>query len=210
MIRGRGAGIGVFVAITMVAVLLAALAPPVSAHADFITSSPAPYDIWNVVPGSVSVTVSEAVQPGSQTILVTNLTGARVDVGSTQLSATDPTTFSIGLRSGIGPSVYTVTWAVVSADDGHFTAGTFYFMVSYRDGTLPGRFPQTGPLDLAQPISPLDIGLEATNFVGFSIAFGGILLVGFVWAPLGGALEPADRPSPADGFRALLRFARLG
>jgi copper transport protein len=192
------------------AILLGAGAGPASAHADFISSNPPPYAIWNVVPGSVSITVSEAVQPGAETITVTNLTGAQVDDKATQISPTDPATFRVGLISGLGPSVYAVTWVAVSADDGHFTSGTFYFMVTYKDGRLPGQFPQTGPLVVHQPISPLDVALEAVGFVGFAAAFGGILLVGLLWAPLVSSLEPADRKNPAEGFRALLRFARWG
>ncbi len=191
-------------------VLVVTGAPPASAHADFLSSTPSPYAIWNYVPGSVSVTLSEAIQPGSPTILITNLTGARVDTGPAQISPTDPDTISVHLLNGLGPSVYTVTWAVVSADDGHFTAGTFYFMVAYKDGSLPGQFPQTGALNLSQPISPADVALEAAGFVGFAAAFGGILLVGLLWAPLGASVEAADRERPAQGFRAVLGFARLG
>ncbi len=190
--------------------LLLAAAPQASGHADFLSSTPSPYAIWNQVPTAVSVTLSEAVQPGSPTILITNLTGARVDTGPTNVSPTDPDTISVHLLSGLGPSVYTVTWAVVSADDGHFTAGTFYFMVSYKDGRLPGQFPQTGALALSEPLSPLDVALEAAGFVGFAAAFGGILLVGLLWAPLGAGVEAADRERPAQGFRAVLGFSRLG
>ena len=207
--RGRIATALLWACLVAPALLLAGAAPA-SGHADFLTSSPSPYAIWNYVPGTVSVTLSEAIQPGSPTILVTNLTGARVDTGPAEVSSTDPDTASVHLLSGLGPSVYTVTWAVVSADDGHFTAGTFYFMVQYKDGRLPGQFPQTGALALNQPLSPLDVALEATGFVGFAAAFGGILLVGLLWAPLGAGLEAADRERPAEGFRAVLGFSRLG
>lgn len=192
------------------AALLSFGAPPASAHADFLSSTPPPYAQYNRMPTAVSITVSEAVQPGSERISVTNLTGTRVDDGQTQLSPTDPTTFSVGLIAGLGPSVFTVTWVAVSADDGHFTAGTFYFMVTYPDGRLPGQFPQTGPLNLNQPISPLDVAFEAVGFVGFAAAFGAILLVALLWSPLGSSLEPAERDGPIEGFRALLRFARWG
>lgn len=199
-----------FALLTLITVSALAATPPAAAHAEFISASPGPYDIWNTVPASVSVTVSEAIQPGSAALVITNLTGARVDEGSTQISQTDPATFSVRLLSGIGPSVYTVTWAVVSADDGHFTAGTYYFMISYHDGTLPGQFPQTGALDIRQPISPIDVALEAANFVGFAVAFGGTILVAFLWAPLGSSLESSEQEGPAEGLRAILRFARWG
>ncbi len=198
-----------FVVLTAVAVLLVA-APIASAHADFVTSTPAPYDIWNLSPTYVSVTVSEAVQPGSPVITVTNQTGARVDRGPTQISPTDPTTFTVALEPGIGPSVYTVTWSVVSADDGHFTAGTFYFMVTNRDGTLPGHWPLTGTLGESQPISPVDVGLKAAEFLGFSVVFGGALLAALLWVPASAGLDAQVATGPAEGLRALIRFAQFG
>lgn len=208
MARGRVAVIAGVLAAGLLCGLLAA-SVPAAAHADFVTSTPAPYDIWNVVPASVSVTVSEAVQPGSPTITVTNSSHDPVTAGRAQLSPTDPTTFTVPLRSGIGPSVYTVTWSVVSADDGHFTAGTFYFMVAHRNGTLPGQFPQTGSLIQNQPISPIEVVLDAGSFVGFAIAFGSTLVAALLWSPLASTGETEARP-PAEGFRALLGFARLG
>ncbi len=181
-----------------------------AAHADFLTSTPAPYDIWNVAPTYVSVTVSEPVQPGSPEIVVTDGNGTRVDTGPTTISSIDPDSFSVHLVSGIGPSVYTVTWSVVSADDGHFTAGTFYFMVEYRDGTLPGTWPATGTIAVSQPISPLDVGLEAAAFIAFSAVFGTTLLAALLWIPAGAALDPSEQAGPSEGLAALLRLGRLG
>lgn len=185
-------------------------ATPATAHADFLSSSPSPCDIWNIAPSSVRVTVSEAVQSGSPTIVVTNTTGVRVDRGPAFLSPTDPATFTVALASGIGPSVYAVTWGAIAADDGHFTAGTFYFMIEYRNGTLPGRFPQSCNLSVAQPISPTEVGLQAAGFVALSIAFGASLVAGLLWIPYGSGLEGKDQTAPAEGLRALLRFARWG
>lgn len=203
--------IGPLLLVAIVAgLVLLATSVPGAAHAEFLTSSPAPFDIWNVAPTFVSVTVSEAVQPGSPEITVTNGTGVRVDAGTTTLSPTDPTTFSVRLAAGIGPSVYTVTWSVVSADDGHFTAGTFYFMIEYRNGTLPGTFPQTGTITVEQPISPLDVGLEGASFLAFAAAFGSALVAALLWIPAGADLPPSDLRGPSEGLRALLRIAQLG
>ncbi|HYM39682.1 MAG TPA: CopD family protein [Thermoplasmata archaeon] len=209
MPRGRRVALAALLAGGL-ALALWATSAPAAAHADFLASTPAPYDIWNVAPAYVSVTVSEAVQPGSPTITVTNGTNHRVDTGPTQLSPTDPATFAVHLLSGIGPSVYTVTWSVVSADDGHFTAGTFYFMIAYRNGTLPGAFPRTGAVSQSQPISPIDVSLDAANFIGFAIAFGSTLVAALLWSPMAFAGAAEGRAPPAEGFRALLSFARLG
>ena len=200
----------VLAAVLVSALALVGIARPVSAHAEFLSSTPAPYDIWNIPPTYVSVTVSEAVQSGSPSISVTAMNGTRVDLGVTVLSPTDPATFSVRLAAGLRPSVYTVTWSLVSADDGHFTAGTFYFMMSSPDGTLPGPWPQTGTLAVDQPISPLDVGLEAVGFIAFSIAFGGTLLAGLLWIPAASGLEPDQSAGPRAGLDALLRWARLG
>lgn len=209
MAQGRSAAVVGVVALGLVLGLLGA-ATPTAAHADFITSTPAPYDIWNIVPTYVSVTVSEAVQAGSANITVLNGTRANVDAGPTRLAQTDPTTFTVALLSGIGPSVYTVTWSVLSADDGHFSAGTFYFMVAYRNGTLTGQFPQTGPVIQNQPISPIDVALEGANFVGFAIAFGSTLVAALLWSPMATTGEGKEGTPPVEGFRGLLRFARIG
>lgn len=209
MARGPRVAPVLLVALGLLVALLAAAAPA-AAHADFVRSTPAPFDIWNVAPTYVSVTVSEAVQPGTPTITVTNSTDVRVEEGAARLSPTDPTTFTVPLVPGIGPSVYAVTWTAVSADDGHFTAGTFYFMIAYRNGTLPGKFPVTGTIAQSQPVSPMDVALDAGNFVGFSIAFGSTLVAALLWTPVGSALEGTERDGPTDGLRALLRFAQIG
>lgn len=191
------------------AIALFVCSTPAAAHADFLSSTPSPYDIWNVAPTYVAVRVSEAVQPGSALITVTDLNGTRVDSGPTTLSSSDPTTFFVRLTAGIGPSVYTVTWSVVSADDGHFTAGTFYFMVAYRDGTLPGTWPQTGTVAESRPVSPAEVGLEAAAFLSFAAAFGPIFLAALLWTPAGAGLDPSERGGPAEGLEALLRLARV-
>ncbi len=209
MRHGRAAALAVLLTTALLAGLLVASAPA-AAHADFVSSTPAPYDIWNVAPTFVTVTVSEAVQPGSARIMVSNGTGANVTSGPTDLSSTNPAMFTVHLQSGIGPSVYTVTWSVISADDGHFSAGTFYFMVAYRNGTLPGQFPQTGTIVQEQPISPVDVALESADFLGFAAAFGSTLVAALLWAPMPAPGAGPESEPPAEGFRDLLRFARLG
>ncbi len=191
------------------ALALLAVAPPASAHADFISSTPAPFAIWNQAPTYVSVTVSEAVEPGTPTLTVVNRNGTRVDVGPVTLSPTHPTVFSVSLESGIGPSVYTVTWSVVSADDGHPSAGSFYFMISYPDGALPGVFPVTGTISQEQAVPPLDVALEGIGFIAFSVAFGGMLLTMLLWIPAGWDLEGEALAGPRDGLQALLRMSSL-
>ncbi len=188
---------------------LLGLSVGVSAHAQFVSSIPRPFDIWTYSPATVTVTLSEAVQPGSASIFATNLTNARVDRGPTAISPTDPATFSVAVP-GIGPSVYTVTWSAVSADDGHFSAGTFYFIVRNRDGSLPGPFPQGSGAAPPEPVSPLEVALRALDFLGFSMAFGTLMFVVLIWGPARTDLGADEFTGPEDGERVLLGFARLG
>lgn len=183
--------------------------PYVSAHAEFVSSFPAPYEIlfrYNLT--EVRVTVSEAVQPGSASITVTNQTNVRFDRGPTNLSANDPTTFSVAV-SGVGPGVYTVVWSAISADDGHFNTGAFYFMVRNLDGSLPGTFPLGGPSGSAAA-SPVDIALRAADFIAFALAFGTLFFVLLLWLPMRSDLEGKLAEEAAGEERGLLRIARWG
>ncbi len=196
-------------ALLLVSIVGLALVPAVSAHAEFVSSSPSPFEIWTVSATSIRVTLSEAVQASSARILVTNMSGGRVDQGATTLSATDPSTFSVG-TPGLGPSVYTVTWSAISADDGHFSVGTFYFMVRNSDGTLPGAFPQGSGAVSAEFVSPLDVGLRALEFGGFCVAFGTLMFLLLLWEPARRNLEGPAAASALEANGALLAFARLG
>ena len=195
-------------------VLLAGLAPFASAHAEFVSSSPAPYDIWSYAPSAVTITVSEAVQPGTPSIVVTDMKGVLVDSGTATLSPSDPTTFTVQL-TGMHPSVYTVVWTAISADDGHFTTGYFYFIVENKDSSLPGGFPTSPPpgfgaSSAAQPIPPQQVALRAALFMGFAVAFGGILFVVLIWRPSLLAAEGTERAAASEGLVAVLGLARYG
>ena len=197
----------------IVLVALVGLAPPASAHAEFVRSSPAPYDIWSYAPSPVYLTVSEAVEPGSPSLVVTDAKGLLVS-GTTVLSTTDPTSFSVAL-SNMHPCLYTVIWTAISADDGHFTTGYFYFIVENPDGSLPAGFPTAPPPGFGasatgQPIPPEEGALHAALFISFAVVFGGLLTVLLIWRPAFLAAEPDERAAASGGFLAVLRMAWFG
>lgn len=187
--------------------LLIVTSPNAAAHAEFVSAFPGPYDIlYGTVPSSVTITVSEAVQPGSATIDVTNATGARIDRPPTVLSSLDPTTFSVPVP-GIGPGVYTVSWSVISADDGHLSAGSYYFMIRNPDGSLPGAFPQAAP---PPPPSTTGIVLQAADFIGFALAFGPLAFLLLLWLPVRETPSGAASGEEANPQGSLLRLSRIG
>jgi copper transport protein len=193
--------------IALLAVSLSAIAPAGQAHAEYASSDPPDRGILPQAPTRVTITLSEAVQVGTPSIRLTDVNGTRLDAGPTNLSGSNPRTFSVALRA-IGPGVYTVAWNGVSAVDGHFTAGSFAFAVQSPDGTLPGPLP--APTSSARPISLLEIAGRFLSFAGLAVALGAALVAGFLWIPAGEASGLADRPSFAWGYRALLQWGWAG
>ena len=181
----------------------------VQAHAQYVTSNPEANGILHDPATRVTVTLSEAVQSGTASIRVTDSNGTRVDVGPVNLSASDPETFSIGLRA-IGPGVYTVTWTATSAVDGHFTAGSFAFAVQNPDGSLPGPLPGSGATSSGRPVSIFEVAARFLTFAGLAIALGAAVLAAFLWIPAGEGLGLSDRPPFAWGYRALLQWGWIG
>ncbi len=198
---------GGLLALVGILALLAA-AGGASAHANYVSSNPAAGAILPQPPTNVTVTLSEQIQPGSESIRVTNSSGAEVDLGNTQVSATDAFTMSVGLKS-IGPGVYTVTWNAISAVDGHFTTGTFAFAVENPNGTLPGPLPSSTPTSTGAPLSPLDVALRDVNFTSLAVAFGMATFGLLVWEPAGKSLGEGESAAHEEGRRLLLLWDRL-
>jgi copper transport protein len=177
----------------------------VAAHAQYVTSTPAPSAILPSAPTRVSVTLSETVEGGTGTIRVTNDTGARFDVPPVMYS-TDGRTMSASLGPG-GPGIFTVTWTAVSAVDGHFTAGSFSYGVQDKNGNLNGTLP--GPSNTGAPVSPPEVALRSIGFLGLAIAMGIGVMANFMWLPAG--RDPDARASRAYGvaFPVLLNVGRI-
>ena len=195
-------------------VLLITAAAPVAAHAEYVTSSPEPYDIWNSPPTQVTITVSEAVQPGSQSIIVTDAHGRLVSAGSIVLSPTGPTTFHVALTQ-IGGGIYTVIWSVISSDDGHFTTGYFYFMVRNPDGTAAGTFPTSPPPGFGQgpstpPLPPDQLILRALLFLTYAVAFGAVVFLLFILRPASRDLPDEEGAASRTAYRAVHQLAWIG
>jgi methionine-rich copper-binding protein CopC len=124
-----------------VAALLACLgavltAGSAAAHADFVTSNPAPDSQVTAVPAQVSIVFTQAVTRSGTRITVTGPGGDTVS-GQTTVSSN---TASAPLQGG-GPGTYTVAWVNVSADDGHEKSGSFRFTVVQAAAAPPSGQP---------------------------------------------------------------------
>ena len=188
--------------------LISAVAGEASAHANYVSSNPAAGQILPRGPANVTVTLSEQIERGQESIRVTNSNGTQVDLGNTEVSPTDPFTMSVGLEP-IGPGIYTATWNAVSAVDGHFTTGSFSFAVANPDGSLPGPLPSSTATSGGAPVSPVEVVLRDANFSSLVGALGLASFGLLVWDPAGRGLDGSERPAYEDGRTTLLRWERL-
>ncbi|MGW2410884.1 copper resistance CopC/CopD family protein [Streptomyces tubercidicus] len=119
------------VALALAGTLLGGLggAAPASAHAALTGSTPAPGSVADRAPEQVTLTFSEGVAMGDDSIRVLDPQGKRVDEKKLRnLSSDRVVKYGAGLPSGLRDGTYTVAWQAVSADS-HPVSGAFTFSV---------------------------------------------------------------------------------
>jgi copper transport protein len=159
--------------VTSLALWMASVPTPVAfAHAVPVSSTPSPNAGLSQAPPEVAVRFSERVETRASSLQVFNAHGQRIDDGHAAVGPEDPWLYSVRLRPAEA-GTYTVSWRVMSADDGHVTEGAYVFVVGESVAPRPSAVGQviavTGLLDaLAQWI-----GMLST-----------VALIGLITAPL--------------------------
>jgi putative copper export protein/methionine-rich copper-binding protein CopC len=118
------------------AVSLFAFAPNANAHALPVKTSPSPGELVQAPPSRVVIQFSENVNPQVASIRVLDQARRPVDNNDTTVDPADAHIVSVSLpllKSG----AYTVVWRVQSADDGHVSSGSYYFLIARADGSAP-------------------------------------------------------------------------
>ncbi|MFI8995672.1 copper resistance CopC/CopD family protein [Streptomyces sp. NPDC053542] len=104
-------------------------AAPASAHAALTGSSPAQGAVLQKAPAQVTLSFSEGVAMGDDSIRVLDPKGKRVDRGKLlDLCSGSTVKYGTGLPPGLPDGTYTVAWQAVSADS-HPVSGAFTFSV---------------------------------------------------------------------------------
>ena len=172
------------VAVALAGALIGALggAAPASAHAALTGSTPAQGSVVDQAPEQVTLTFSEGVAMGDNSIRVLDPQGKRVDRGKLRNLCSDSIVkYGAGLPPGLRDGTYTVTWQAVSADS-HPVAGAFTFSVG-------------APSKTAAPVPEQKVGGGLTGAlygIARYLAYAGfVLLVG------GAAFVLACRPAAA-------------
>ena len=126
---------------------------------------PAPDARLDEAPREVLIRFSERVEPSPSTLEVLDAHGQRVDRGGAAVEPADPWRYRVTLGP-LPPGAYTVSWRVLSADDGHVTHGAHVFAVGVA-GAASGQSTPT-----------VRSGAGWRPLARWMVAMGGALLLG--------------------------------
>jgi copper transport protein len=149
---GRWPGRVVLVAV-LAGLWLVAAGAPAGAHALLRESDPAAGSSLDRAPGQVVLTFTERPEPGLSTVQVLDTGGRPVQRGEAALVQGAPLQFAVGLGD-LADGTYTVSWRVVSKDDGHLTAGSFAFGVGVPAPTASPQVQATSQGESPSPSAP--------------------------------------------------------
>lgn len=155
----RRAAAGVLLALALVAGLPGAA----SAHANLLTSDPANGATMPTAPTEIRMTFSERPDVGVSAVELLDSGGATISTGAPALDGA--ATLVVGIPEPLPDGVYTVSWRVVSVDDGHVTAGAFAFGVGESAGTVT---PVEGGSAASGP-TPLGVASKALLYAGLMV-----------------------------------------
>jgi copper transport protein len=169
-------------------VWLAAAGGPAGAHALLRESDPAAGSSLERAPDRIVLTFTERPEEGLSGIQVLDTGGRPVQRGESGPVAGAPLQLAVGLGD-LADGTYTVSWRVVSKDDGHVTAGSFAFGIG-----VPASGATTATQAAPQGETPSP---SAAATVGRLALYAGlVLLVGAAvtgLAVFGRALPPGAR-----------------
>ncbi|MGW0546930.1 copper resistance CopC/CopD family protein [Streptomyces altiplanensis] len=157
---------------------LLAGAAPASAHAALTGSDPKDGAVVATAPEQVTLTFSEKIALGDDSIRVLEPSGKRSDTGEVRdMSAGGVVKYGVSLHAGLPDGTYTVAWQAVSADS-HPISGAFTFSVGAPSKTtvaLPEQSAGGGIVGALYGIA------RYTAYAGFVLLVGGGAFVLACW-----------------------------
>ncbi|MCY0961595.1 copper resistance protein CopC [Streptomyces sp. H27-H5] len=165
----------------VLAALLATLfaaAAPATAHAALTASDPKDGAVVATAPAQVTLSFSEQVAMGEDSIRVMDPQGKRVDTGELRDMCSGSTIrYGTALHSGLPDGTYTVAWQAVSADS-HPISGAFTFSIGAPSATqvaLPAQQAGGGPVGVAYGLA------RYAAYAGFIVLVGGAAFILLCW-----------------------------
>jgi copper transport protein len=156
------------------------------AHAAPRATRPAANAVLHEAPREIAIRFSERVEARASSLQLFDAHGTRIDDGKATVTPEDPWLYRLALPP-LGTGVYTVSWRVMSADDGHVTDGAYVFVVG---GT--GISPPTGANQVIAVTGWFDALVRWLGMLG-AVAMMGLLTASLVfWRR-----RPPRVPSPS-------------
>ncbi|MFD5785800.1 copper resistance CopC/CopD family protein [Streptomyces sp. NPDC127037] len=170
--------------------LLLAVASPASAHAALTGSDPQDGAVVATAPKEVTLTFSEQVALGKDSIRVLDPSGKRADTEAAprDLHSGSTVKYGVALRGSLPDGTYTVAWQAVSADS-HPVSGAFTFSIGAPSETtvaLPDNEAGGGLVGTLYDIA------RYAAYAGFIVLAGGAAFVLACWQRGAGA-RPLQR-----------------
>ncbi|MEU5033370.1 copper resistance protein CopC [Streptomyces rubiginosohelvolus] len=165
--------------VSLVFGLLLAGAGPASAHAALTGSDPADGAVVDTAPKEVTLSFSEAIAVGNDSIRVLDPSGKRADTDTEPKDLSEGSTvrYGVALHSGLPDGTYTVAWQAISADS-HPISGAFTFSIGAPSDTtvaLPSQEAGGGPVGVVYDIA------RYAAYGGFVLLVGGSAFVLACW-----------------------------
>ncbi|MGW7050142.1 copper resistance CopC/CopD family protein [Streptomyces sp. NPDC054887] len=168
---------------------LLAGAAPASAHAALTGSNPKDGAVVATAPRHVTLTFSEKIALGNDSIRVLEPSGKRSDKGVVKdMSSGGVVQYGVALHTGLPDGTYTVAWRAVSADS-HPISGAFTFSVGAPSKTTVALPEQTAGGGLVGALYGI---ARYTAYAGFLVLVGGGAFVLACWHR-GAAERPLQR-----------------
>ncbi|MGW5986881.1 copper resistance CopC/CopD family protein [Streptomyces anulatus] len=165
--------------VSLVFGLLLAGAGPASAHAALTGSDPLDGAVVDTAPKEVTLSFSEAIAVGDDSIRVLDPSGKRADTEAEprDLSEGGTVRYGVALHSGLPDGTYTVAWQAISADS-HPISGAFTFSIGAPSETTVALSSQEaggGPVGVVYDIA------RYAAYGGFVLLVGGSAFVLICW-----------------------------
>gem|GEM_PF-2155248 len=140
------------------------------AHATPLSYEPAATAVVETAPTDIRIRFSERVEPVAADVVLFTPDGTRLTLEPTV--APDDPRLLIASFPAVGTGSFTVSWSVISADDGHYTKGAYAFAVGRESSamTAGGTFQIQHRSELPEALS---IALE---LIGEALLFALLLL----------------------------------
>jgi putative copper export protein len=136
--------------------------------------------VLSKAPAEVQIRFSERVEPRASGIIVLAPDGSRADISNSGPDPADPRVYRVGLKDE-GPGSYTVSWEVISSDDGHFTKGAYVFSVGKE---RPSATTEAAGFQTVHSSSVPEALTLAVELIGDAVILGALIVLSFIWRPM--------------------------